>query len=286
MGHICRAALLAIIVQAIHASPVQAAAGEPGTASGSFRHAFFQPRDATFRHAVAMRTILVEDGETVPTIKIVLSDKPMAVSDLKGARTFPNFVDLPPPTRPEAIIIDYVPGKTDGTRIASLTADPEGIMTGYESHFQTSEGPFAWQRISIEGDLISGAMKKGEYDFQFTARIVDDPVTEQLKGPQALAHPIGAVWTQNVNAILAGDADLAKTYLSRRASADPGRNTAGYWPEVIKSYRANRATMLKATKFNLIVVRGDRATGVSTPAPGARMTAYFIREDGVWKIDG
>lgn len=279
-------ALSTVVIGAFAGPPALAEAVDPGTASGTYQHAFFKERDAMVRHAVAMRTVMVEDGETSPVFKIVLSDNPVSVSELKGARSLPPFVDLPPSGRPEAILIDYMPAKPDGTRIATLTEDKEGAMSGYEYHSQTSEGPFAWQRIAIEGDTITGAMKKGEYDFQFAAQIVDDPVTEQLKGAQALAHPISALWTQNINAILAGNASLAKSYLSRRASADPGRNAAGYWPEVIKSYRANRPTMLKTAKFDKIVVRGDRATGISTPAPGVRMTAYFSFEDGVWKIDG
>jgi hypothetical protein len=279
-------ALLTLIIGAFASSPVLAEGVEPGTASGRYQHAFFKERDAMVRHAVAMRTVMIEDGETAPIIRIVLSDTPISASELKGARSLPHFVDLPQSGRPEAILIDYRPTKPDGTRIATLTADPEGVMSGYEFHSQTSEGPFAWQRIAIEGDIISGAMSKGEYDFSFAAPIIDDPVTEQLRGAQALAHPLSAIWTQSINAILAGDASLAKSYLSQRALADPGRNASEYWSEVTKSYRANRATMLKAAKFNLIVVRGDRATGISTPAPGARMTAYFSRENGVWKIDG
>jgi hypothetical protein len=277
---------LALVFATIVVPSAHAAADAPGTASGSYRHAVFKQRDATVRHAVAVRSILAEEGQTTPMIRIVLSDTPVPVSDLKGARTFPPFVDLPQSARPEAIIIDYAPGKPDGTRIATLTADPEAILSGYEFHSQTSEGPFVWERIAVAGDVIAGAMTQGEYDFRFAAQIIDDPVTGQLRGAQAQAHPISAVWAQSVNAILAGDATLAKSFLSQRASADQGRNTPDYWPELIKSYRANRATMLKATKFGLIIVRGDRATAVSTPAPGARMTAYFSFENGVWTIDG
>lgn len=276
---------LATLCLTLSASPVRAA-GEPGTASGSFQHSFFDNRNASFRHAVAIRTTMVEDGETAPVVRILLSDNPVSVDELKGSPRFPRFMDAVQKGQLEGAIIDYVPGKADGTRIATLTTDPEGQMSGYQSHSETSDGPFAWQQIAIDGDVISGAMKKGEYDFRFAARIVDDPVTEQVRGAAAAAHPLSGVWSQNVNAILGGNADLAKTYLSKRAAADPARQEPGYWPQLIKSYQANRTTMLKAAKFTLIVVRGARATAVSVPAPGVTMMAEFVLEDGVWKVEG
>jgi hypothetical protein len=227
-------------------------------------------------------------------LRILLTDREVPASSLYGT-AFPPIWHMGMKGEVQGILIDLDPA--DPKKVNSiLLLKPKEKGRSLMSTSINVEGSKVFQGWKYGGGRVSGSISRGKDDIpqnedvgnvSYTAKFdiaVDPgpPVTQDLKGAQALASPQVKALMLSADAMVRADFPALK----KLASVEGAKRI----DELIEMTGAQAKTIAKQSgtemkgllkKVKRVVVRGDRATVI---LPEGNSTTV-VREGGAWKAD-
>jgi hypothetical protein len=254
--------------------PLPAQAGEPDAVGGHYQRG---SRPMVFSHAVALRQDDVEKQLLGgPGLWVLLSDRAVPVEALEGGE-FPPVDDMAKAGHVRGLLVQFDPADRTKALVTVLDTDPADPDASLATvTISDSEG--LWTRLEVAGGRVVGNFTERDgMAFSFDTPIVENPVTQDLKGPAARSSPFAALIEAQGNAFAKGDMPAVLALLSAPSRARFGTVS----PPLLAMLKAQApATLAAARGLTRVVVRGTTATAL---APDG--SAYgFIREEGGWKI--
>jgi hypothetical protein len=254
--------------------PLSAHAGGPGAVGGHYQR---DGRPMIFSHAVALRQDDIE-GQLLsgPGIWVLLSDRAVPVEALEGGE-FPPVDEMAKAGQVRGLLVQFDPADRTKAHITILDTDPADPDAS-PATLTVSDSEGLWTRLEEAGGHVSGDFTERDgMAFSFDTPILENPVTQDLKGPAARASPFAALIEVQAKAFAAGDMPAALALLSASSRAHFGTVT----PALAAMLKGQAATTLAAAHgLTRVVIRGNTATAL---APDG--AAYgFVREEGAWKM--
>jgi hypothetical protein len=272
-GEGMRALLRITLAAALALAAAPALALDPGTASGEFS------RDGVkvaFSHAVALSQDntegLLDHG---PQIRVVLSDVEVPAAQLYGL-VFPPVIGMARKQTVHGVMLEFNPKDPTFMHVTVLAkpGDPDASLT----NISLSNSGGVLKALSATATRVAANYPgDGESDFKFTvsAPLFTDPVTADLRGPDAQKSEQIRVLIARAEAIARGDLAAAK------ALSVDGSDIGALPPAVLKQIAKAAPEMIKQLKgVKRVVVR--QATAVALQGDGS--WSSLVLENGAWKV--
>jgi len=251
-----------------------ALAADPGMASGGYER---DGRKLAFAHAAALSQDntegLLEGG---PQLRVVLSDVEVPAAALNGV-AFPPVTGLARQDAVHGVMLEFSP-KDPKTMHVTVLAKPQELGASLTNiSLANSQGVF--KRLEVTATRVSGEYDGGAdsgFKFSFSAPLATDPVTADLRGPDAQKSEPLRVLIARAEALGRGDLPAAVALSSQYSDL---RNAP---PQMLKEMAPAMSEMVKQLKaVKRVVVR--QSSAVVLQGDGGGWTS-LVRENDAWKV--